>query len=212
LDARLPIIIFSSVGGRDSLVRTALARHDIAAYLAKPIKPSQLFDALVEVLHASEAGTVDGRDIPGAAEEDASAGTAAVLPHLRILLAEDNAVNRKVAVQLLARLGQTADVVGNGREAVEAVERGRYDVILMDVQMPEVDGLEASRQICARWPPDQRPRLIALTANALEGDREACLAAGMDDYLRKPIRRPELAEALAQVVPVLADPGDAAHA
>ena len=210
--ARLPIIIFSSVGGRDSSVRRALARHDIAAYLAKPIKPSQLFDALVEVLHASEAGTVDGRDIPGAAEEDASAGTAAVLPHLRILLAEDNAVNRKVAVQLLARLGQTADVVGNGREAVEAVERGRYDVILMDVQMPEVDGLEASRQICARWPPDQRPRLIALTANALEGDREACLAAGMDDYLRKPIRRPELAEALAQVVPVLADPGDAAHA
>ncbi len=210
--ARLPIIIFSSVGGRDSSVRTAQARHDIDAYLAKPIKPSQLFDALVEVLHASGASTDDGRDSRGAVEEGASDGTAAELPRLRILLAEDNAVNRKVAVQLLAKLGQTADVVGNGREAIEAVERHRYDVILMDVQMPEMDGLEASRRICARWPPDQRPRLIALTANALEGDREACLAAGMDDYLRKPIRRPELAEALALVVPVGADRPDAAHA
>ncbi|MDQ3688491.1 MAG: response regulator [Chloroflexota bacterium] len=210
--ARLPIIIFSSVGGRDSLVRRALARHDIAAYLAKPIKPSQLLDALVEVLHASGAGTDDRRDSRGAVEEDASEATAVALPPLRILLAEDNVVNRKVAIQLLAKLGQTADVVGNGREAVEAVERHRYDVILMDVQMPEVDGLEASRQICARWPPDRRPRLIALTANALEGDREACLEAGMDDYLRKPIRRPALAEALARAVPVDAEHPDAAHA
>ena len=91
-----------------------------------------------------------------------------------------------------------ADVAGNGIEAIEALERQTYDVVLMDVQMPEMDGLEASRRITARWRPGERPRIVAMTANAMQGDREACLAAGMDDYLTKPIRVEELVQALQQ--------------
>jgi CheY-like chemotaxis protein/HPt (histidine-containing phosphotransfer) domain-containing protein len=117
---------------------------------------------------------------------------------LRILLAEDNAVNQKVALRLLDQLGYRADVTSNGLEALEALERQPYDVVLMDVQMPELDGLDASRLLCERWPAEVRPRIIAMTANALPEDREACFAAGMDDYLAKPIRPNELGEALSR--------------
>ena len=113
---------------------------------------------------------------------------------LRILLAEDNAVNRKLALRLLQQMGYEADVVVDGLEAVAAVERARYDVVLMDVQMPGIDGLEASRRIVAGGL--DRPRIVAMTANAMQGDREACLAAGMDDYVTKPIRVDALVEAL----------------
>ena len=117
---------------------------------------------------------------------------------LRILLAEDNAVNQKVALRLLERLGYGADVASNGLEALEALERQPYDVVLMDVQMPELDGLDATRRICERWAPEIRPRIIAMTANAMAEDREACLAAGMDDYVAKPIRPEELENALSR--------------
>jgi CheY-like chemotaxis protein len=93
-------------------------------------------------------------------------------------------------------MGYRADVASNGIEAVESVERQNYDVVLMDVQMPEMDGLEASRRITAKWSADQRPRIVAMTANAMQGDREMCLTAGMDDYLTKPIRVERLVEAL----------------
>jgi CheY-like chemotaxis protein/HPt (histidine-containing phosphotransfer) domain-containing protein len=118
---------------------------------------------------------------------------------LRILLAEDNSVNQQLALLLLGRMGYRADVAANGLEALEAVERQPYDVILMDVQMPEMDGLEASRRLCQRYPVDRRPRIVAMTANAMQGDREMCLAAGMDDYVAKPIRVEELTAALAKV-------------
>ena len=115
---------------------------------------------------------------------------------LRILLAEDNLVNQKLALRLLQQLGYRADLAANGIEAIEGVARQPYDLLLMDVQMPEMDGLEASRQITARWPAGRRPRIVAMTANAMQGDREACLAAGMDDYVTKPIRVDPLVDAL----------------
>ena len=113
---------------------------------------------------------------------------------LRILVAEDNAVNQKLALRLFSLMGYQADVAGNGIEALEAVERQPYDVVFMDVQMPEMDGLEATRRIRAALP--DSPRIVAMTANAMDGDREACLEAGMDDYVSKPIRIEELVAAL----------------
>jgi CheY-like chemotaxis protein len=120
---------------------------------------------------------------------------------LRILLAEDNEDNQKLALMQLESLGYTADVVEDGAAAIRAIEADSYDVILMDLQMPGMDGLEASRTICARWPREVRPHIIALTANALHGDRELCLDAGMEDYLAKPVTRERLAAALEKVKP-----------
>ena len=96
-------------------------------------------------------------------------------------------------------MGYRADLASNGIEAIESVRRQTYDVVLMDVQMPEMDGLDAAREICARWGPRERPKIVAMTANAMQGDRDMCLAAGMDDYLTKPIRVERLVEALSQV-------------
>jgi CheY-like chemotaxis protein len=129
---------------------------------------------------------------------------------LRILLAEDNAVNQKVALRLLEQLGYGADVASNGREAIEALERQPYDVVLMDVQMPELDGLDATRQICERWPEETRPHIVAMTANALPEDREACFAAGMNDYVAKPIRAEELVAALKRAKPLANGDGGSA--
>jgi PAS domain S-box-containing protein len=158
------------------------------AQLAKPLRASQLYNALVRLLAQDEGS--------GSATEPERLAPAG--PSLQILLAEDNAVNQKVALRLLERLGYTADLALNGVEAIEAIERRRYDVVLMDVQMPELDGLDASRRICERWPAT-RPRIVAMTANALPEDREACFAAGMDDYVAKPIRLESLADALKRV-------------
>ena len=129
---------------------------------------------------------------------------------LRILLAEDNAMNRKLAVRLLERMGYAPDVAGDGLETIAALEAGTFDLVLMDVQMPELDGLEATRRIRQRWPGSAGPRIVAMTATAMAGDRELCLAAGMDDYISKPIRVAELTAAL-EATP-RRGAGDAAHA
>ena len=121
---------------------------------------------------------------------------------LRIILDEDNVVNQKLALRLLDRMGYRADLAANGLEVIDTLERQVYDVVLMDIQMPEMDGLEASRQITTRWAGNTRPAIIAMTASAMEGDREAALAAGMDHYITKPIRVEELISALYQVKPV----------
>jgi PAS domain S-box-containing protein len=182
----LPLVLLTSIAD----LPRARSAEEFIVQLTKPVRASQLYDALVGVL-TEQAGE------PAALE--ATAGETAAQPSsLRILLAEDNAVNQKVALRLLDKLGYRADVAANGREALEALERQRYDVVLMDVQMPEMDGLEASRQITERWPAESRPRIIAMTANAMLEDREACFAAGMDDYLAKPVRPEELASALSR--------------
>jgi CheY-like chemotaxis protein len=132
----------------------------------------------------------------GASELDSELDPEQASRHpLRILLVEDNAVNQKLALRVLSLMGYQADVAGNGIEAVDAVQRQEYDLVLMDVQMPEMDGLEATRRIRARV--EGGPRIVAMTANAMDGDREACLEAGMDDYVGKPIRVDELVAALA---------------
>jgi CheY-like chemotaxis protein len=181
----LPLVLFSSLGRRETDDRL------FAATLAKPLHQSQLFDTLASLL----SHDVMPRPASAPARPRIDASMAARHP-LRILLAEDNVVNQKLALRLLQQMGYRADVAGNGIEAIECVERQRYDAVLMDVQMPEMDGLEASRRITTTWPPGERPHIIAMTANAMQGDREACLAAGMDDYVVKPIRVEALVEAL----------------
>jgi CheY-like chemotaxis protein len=126
---------------------------------------------------------------------------------LRILLAEDNATNQKLALRLLARMGYQADVAANGLEVLEALDRQIYDVVLMDVQMPELDGLEATRRLRRGFPKARQPHVIAMTANAMQGDREMCLAAGMDDYVGKPIRVEELVAALSKSRPLEREQG-----
>ena len=186
----LPLVLFSSLGRREA--GDADKRFD--AYLSKPIHQSQLFDTLVGLL----AG--DAAPKPAAAPAKARLDPEMATRHpLRILLAEDNVVNQKLALRILQQMGYRADLAANGIEAFESVGRQAYDVVLMDVQMPEMDGLEATRQITAKWAPDARPRIVAMTANAMQGDREMCIAAGMDDYITKPIRVDQLVEALMRV-------------
>jgi signal transduction histidine kinase/DNA-binding response OmpR family regulator len=184
----LPRVLFSSLGRREGDVERVFSAH-----LAKPVRQSQLFDTLVGLL-AREAA----RREPDRAAGPKIDATLAERHPLRILLAEDNAVNQKLALRILQQMGYRADLASNGLEAVESVGRQTYDVVLMDVQMPEMDGLEASRRITAKWPAGRRPRIVAMTANAMAGDREMCIDAGMDDYITKPIRVEQLVEALMQ--------------
>jgi CheY-like chemotaxis protein/HPt (histidine-containing phosphotransfer) domain-containing protein len=121
---------------------------------------------------------------------------------MRLLLADDNPINQKVGLSVLHKLGYRADVANNGLEVLKALEQKVYDLLFLDVQMPEMDGLEAARQICGRWSAERRPAIIAMTGNALMGDREKCLAAGMDDYISKPVRIAELQAALERWGPL----------
>jgi CheY-like chemotaxis protein len=162
------------------------------------VHQSQLFDTLVALL--PDAPSVRAARTPAPAAARPAIDHAMGREHpLRILLAEDNVVNQKLALRILQQMGYRADLASNGLEAIESVERQPYDVVLMDVQMPEMDGLEATRRITAKWGLEARPRIVAMTANAMAGDREMCLAAGMDDYITKPIRVEQLIEALRQV-------------
>jgi signal transduction histidine kinase/DNA-binding response OmpR family regulator len=188
LNPALPLVLFSSLGRREA------GDGLFAATLGKPIHQSQLFDTLATLLTDKAAL----KPVAALQKPVLDAGMAARHP-LRILLAEDNVVNQKLALRLLQHMGYRADLASNGLEAIESVQRQTYDVVLMDVQMPEMDGLAATRAICARWSADERPRIIAMTANAMQGDRDMCLSAGMDDYVTKPIRVDALVAALAQV-------------
>jgi len=161
--------------------------------LTKPVKQSALFDAIVNA--------VAGRQRIKRFEHPQPSAPPSLRLDVRVLVAEDNPVNQKLAIRQLKKLGIEADPVSNGVEALEALERIPYDLVLMDCQMPEMDGFEATRQIRAREGHQKHTPVIALTANALQGDRERCLDAGMDDYLAKPVSENDLAHALERWLP-----------
>ena len=187
-ETKLPLVLLSSLGMRDVTTEKQL----FAASLTKPVKPSQLFDVLAGIFRDLEPPSITKVRPPPVVSAKAKT--------VRVLLAEDNLVNQKVALHMLAAIGYRADLAANGLEVIQALDRQTYDVILMDVQMPEMDGLEATRSIVARQPdPTKRPWIIALTANAVQGDRDICLDAGMDDYISKPIKKEELAAAMGRV-------------
>ena len=185
----LPVVLASSLAQRDVTADPRWRAAGIGAVVTKPIKASPLHAAVATVLGA----TLDSAtDVPVSALDEHLASR----HPLRILLAEDNVVNQKLALRLLERLGYRADVAANGLEVLAALERQSYDLLLSDVQMPEMDGLEATRRILERWPEGERPWIVAMTAEAMSGDRERCLAAGMNDYVAKPIRVEELVAAI----------------
>ncbi len=183
----LPLLLLSSTSRRD---RVPNPSH-FAAFLTKPAKPAQILEALHRI--------IDGGKIPAALAPTRRAAPAPPTRPERILLAEDNSVNQKVALHMLTQMGFRADVAANGLEVLAAVQRQSYDIILMDVQMPEMDGLEATHRLQELIPDaSRRPWIISLTANAMEGDRELCLASGMDDYLSKPLKPDALAAGIAR--------------
>ncbi len=198
--ARTRLILLTSMGNQNIAL---MEKAGFRAGLAKPIRQSQLFDCMAEVMADTLAIAGDG----GNGIAGKSGGTAAATPsamkvtvkwknQLRILVAEDNSVNRKVAVRMLEKLGYTADIAANGVEAVNAVSLIPYDIVFMDCQMPEMDGFEATCQIRKMHGSARLTAIVAMTANALQGDKEKCLAAGMDDYVAKPIRQSELGGAI----------------
>ena len=186
-ESELPFIILSSLGQKLPLPEGVFA----SAYLHKPVKPSQLYDALITAFDEQIAQ----EDTPAPAETGFDSQMGQRHP-LRILLAEDHVVNQKVMKLMLERLGYRTDIVANGAEVLLSFKRRDYDVILMDIQMPEMNGIEATHRLRADLPPARQPRIIALTANALGGEREEYLAAGMDDYLSKPVNVTDIRTAL----------------
>ncbi|MBE9185607.1 response regulator [Microcoleus sp. LEGE 07076] len=232
----LPLVLFTYLSKAEVWKKLETTEVHFSAFLTKPLKQSQFYNVLLQVFgyvtgksgrgEVSNVATLTSglkyfeksqeqhrvQRTPAVLRQVASnsaAQDAANSSQIRILLAEDNVVNQKVATHLLDRIGYRADIVANGLEVLEALKRQSYDVVLMDVQMPQMDGLEATRRICRDWPANKKPRIIAMTANAMQGDREKCLEAGMDDYITKPVRREELAIALSQCQPLHRDELDA---
>ncbi len=201
----LPLVLLTSMGVRAD--NPAFANAAFASCLTKPIKPAQLQEALVRVICGTKPVAKK------AAPNKLDPALASRLP-LRVLLCDDNVVNQKVALRLLQQMGYKADVAANGIECLQAIERLPYDIIFMDVQMPEMDGIEATRQIRDRQKSGAPGNfkagiaIVAMTANAMQGDREKCLAAGMDDYLSKPIRPEDIRKVLELWGPKVAAPAD----
>lgn len=161
--------------------------------LVKPIRTSELWTTIAEML-GDKAQQRTGLAVAGGD----GASSATVLPRLRVLVAEDNPVNRRVAKHMLSKCGHDCEIVGNGREVIEALQSQSYDLILMDVQMPEMDGLEATRRIRLDEATSERHiPIIAMTAHAMKGDRDRCIDAGMDDYVAKPLQLVEVQRVLA---------------
>ncbi len=198
--SRTRLIMLSSLGRR---VDAQEAEHiGIDSYLTKPVNQSKLYDAIATVMGAPAQTEPEEMEARPAIQEGTDQEGASSPLGARVLVAEDNAVNQKVAVKMLERLGYRADVAANGLEAVEALSRIPYPAVLMDLQMPEMDGYEATAEIRRREEGEvgRRTPIIAMTANAMEGDREKALAAGMDGYVSKPVKPGELGRVLARWV------------
>jgi len=189
-----PLLLLSSGRLRGDDPRPAEA--GVSGYIHKPVRPVQLLEALCRAMSIQLQRE---RKAPVSPLLDPDLGRR--LP-MRLLLADDNPINQKVGLSVLHKLGYRADIANNGLEVLNALEQKAYDLLFLDVQMPEMDGLEAARKICERWSPERRPAIIAMTGNALMGDREKCLAAGMDDYISKPVRIAELQAALERWGPL----------
>ncbi|WP_372867044.1 response regulator, partial [Pseudomonas sp.] len=190
---QLPLVLLGSLVPLDAQLKGEIGEIGFAAVLAKPIKSSALLNALLGILtHAPTPAARSKQLEPQGIDEQ----MARRVP-LRILLVDDNATNRKLGGMVLGRLGYTADFAENGEQALQALQRQAYDLVLMDVEMPVMDGLQATRQIRQRSELG-RPYIVAVTANALVGDSERCRAAGMDDYLSKPLRPNELVGCLGK--------------
>ncbi|NEQ53827.1 MAG: response regulator, partial [Leptolyngbya sp. SIO3F4] len=194
----LPLIMLTSVG-RPALDTESVDKAKFKAFLNKPIKQSRLHDVLTQVF-VDQPVKIEKSQLATPSDTDSS--NLAQTHPLRILVAEDNLVNQQLIRQWLGKMGYRPDLVGNGYEAIDALKRQTYDVVLMDVHMPEMDGLTATAEICKQWTVEKRPHIIALTANAMKGDRDRCLAAGMNNYISKPIHVPDLITALKQVEPL----------
>jgi len=210
------LMVLTSLGRRLNTV--TMQATGISACLVKPLRQSRLFDCLVNVMSLSGTGTIEPMDGERPSLYELSP-LAAAPKNVRVLLAEDNMVNQRLALKQLKKLGYNADAVANGSEVLKALEQIRYDIILMDCQMPEMDGYEVTRCIrlnaqASKQPPGLAPYIIALTANVLHGDRDKCMAAGMNDYLTKPLHLADLEgvlqRALLKVHPApcqLSEPG-----
>jgi len=191
------LVMLTSWGRRGDAAR--VKEIGFSAYLTKPVKHSQLFDCLVTVLGEGSGRSKEDEKPPLVTRHS----LAEAKRRVRVLLVEDNVVNQKLATRLLEKIGYRSHAVGNGKEAVKALEMAPYDIVLMDVQMPEMDGYEATRVI---RDPQSKVRnhhvpIIAMTANAMKGDRERCIEAGMDDYISKPILPQKLFEVIKAFLP-----------
>ena len=181
----LPIIMLTSIG-RQEMNEKDLG-NIFSFFVSKPIKQSQLYNIILSIFS-------HGERIESVRKPQPQKSRLADEIPLKIIVAEDNIINQKLITKILSQMGYIADVVSNGLEVIEAIKRQRYDLIFMDVQMPEMDGLETTRNILKNWKPNDRPVIIAMTANVMHGDREMCLEAGMDDYIGKPILIDKLTE------------------
>jgi len=190
---QFPVVMLSSDNSLQQAVGQLEEKDSFIRALPKPVKPRLLMALLSNLLLGRTDSIITLVRTPHPFH--ATDGRASY----SVLMAEDNIVNQKVALRMLEQLGFKADIVQNGVEALDALNRKKYDVVLMDLQMPEMDGLEATREICQRWPEGNRPWIIAMTANAMEGDRQACIKAGMNDYISKPVKIVDLRNALSRI-------------
>ena len=201
----LPLVMLTSIGMHGG--EAAFRQSGIAVALSKPVRQPQLLQALTTAMQSRSARSVALRRIAPGVDVPSHPLRTVHQPH--VLIAEDNAVNQRVAVRMLERLGYHTDVASNGREAVQRYIRQRYDAILMDCQMPDVDGFEATAEIREREGSGARTPIIAMTASAMQGDRERCLAVGMDDYLSKPVQMDALRAILDRWAPLTGEQRDA---